>query len=190
MIYVPNSTISLIELNSWFTKHKNCNRQKSRQLIVIWLKWIDSFQLKILADSVHTKNAILQKLRKFRRKPSGTRKIIVLCLLRITLKFLSSRESKNSKKRNNSTFLTKPFIRIIEFYIISERLKWKHKNRTHWPNIHSILKSQKCLIWIFAPKIAKIAKNVFYLNFRAKKCQNCQKCLFQNVDFGLKNSNF
>ena len=48
-----------------------------------------------------------------------------------TLKFLSSRESKNSKNRNNPTFLTKPFIRIFEFYIISERLKWKHENSTH-----------------------------------------------------------
>ena len=56
--------------------YKNCNKQKAvndRHLIEMY--W--QVQLKILADSVQTKNAILQKLRKFRRKPSGNQRFVI-----------------------------------------------------------------------------------------------------------------
>ena len=93
------STTSLIELNSWFTKHKNCNRLKSRQLIVIWLKWIDSFQLKILADSVHTKMQFCKNCESFVENQAELVKELYFVFLE---KLWSSRESKNSK---NATIL-------------------------------------------------------------------------------------
>ena len=135
---VPNSTISLIELNSWFTKHKNCNRQKA-------VNWSSSdwneltgsnwkyWQIQFIQKMQFCKNC--ESFVENQAEPVKHCTLSSANLHLETLMFLSPKESKNSKKRNHFTFLTKPFIRTFEIIQITvlhvlQFSEWKIKMET------------------------------------------------------------